>query len=147
MKLWISSETSYTALTEEQCDDLRKARNHVETVINSSISSINYLLPLDSWDCIAVVMGSDSFEERTYYSVKRRNMDFRLHIDHAALVISDELGRQVLVFAMLWRSLDLLSEKLRKVRPKLPEAAHFELNRLRNDVLKVAEDNLWVNAK
>lgn len=64
-------------------------------------------------------MGSDSFDEQIYYSLKRQNMDFRLRIDPTSFKATDDLGRKKLIFSMLLRSLDLLNIKFGKVRPKL----------------------------
>ncbi|EIF51637.1 Imm44 family immunity protein [Sulfurovum sp. AR] len=144
MKLWMSSETSREVLNEDQSTQLRLARNFVKDKINLKIEDISYEIPLDSWDCIIVMMGDDSFEERTIYSMKKRDMDFRLKIDHAEFNSTDALGQQKLIFEMLMRSLDLLKEKFTKVKPKLPHTIYDELENLKADVLSVANSNGWI---
>lgn len=90
------------------------------------------------------MMGENGFDERIMYSVKKRNMDFRLKIDPVAFNITDDLGRQKLIFAMLLRSLDLLKEKFQKARPKLSAEVYDELERMRADALDVANHQSWV---
>lgn len=144
MQLWMSSETSKEVLNEDQSTQLRLASNFVEDKINLKIEDISYEIPLDSWDCIIVMMGDDSFEERTIYSIKKRDMDFRLKIDHVEFNSTDDIGRQKLIFEMLIRSLDLLKEKFTKVKPKLPHSVYDELEKLKTDVLSVANLNGWI---
>lgn len=140
----MSSETSYEVLSEDKETQLRFARNHIEKILNKVLENKLYDMPLDSWDCIIVIMGEKGFDERVMYSVKKRNMDFRLKIDHVAFIATDDLGRQKLIFTMLLRSLDLLKEKFKKARPKLDINAYEELERLRTDVLEVAKLQNWI---
>lgn len=144
MKVWLSSESSKEVLNEDQLSQLRLARNYIETILKGELESKSYNIPLDSWDCVTVMMGENSFDERIIYSVKKRNMDFRLKINHVAFNTTDDLGRQKLIFAMLMRSLDLLKEKFKKVKPKLSVEVYNELERMRADILKVAKTNNWV---
>ena len=144
MKIWISSETSYEVLSEEQVTQLRLSRSCVEKSLNSALESMSYEIPLTGWNCIIVMMGDKGFDERIMYSVKKRNMDFRLKINYVAFNTTDDLGRQQLIFSMLMRSLDLLKEKFKKVKPKLSVEVYNELERLRADTLKVAKTNNWV---
>lgn len=144
MKVWLSSESSKEVLNEDQLSQLRLARNYIETILKGELESKSYNIPLDSWDCVTVMMGENSFDERIIYSVKKRNMDFRLKINHVAFNTTDDLGRQKLIFAMLMRSLDLLKEKFKKVKPKLSVEVYDELERMRADALKVAKTNNWV---
>ncbi|ONG41929.1 hypothetical protein BKE30_02270 [Alkanindiges hydrocarboniclasticus] len=144
MKVWLSSESSKEVLNEDQLSQLRLARNYVETILKGELESKSYNIPLDSWDCITIMMGENSFDERIIYSVKKRNMDFRLKINYVAFNTTDDLGRQQLIFSMLMRSLDLLKEKFKKVKPKLSVEVYNELERMRADTLKVAKTNNWV---
>ena len=107
MKLWIGAE-----LDADVADSFREARNRVEAAVNAVISPKDYTLPLNSWDCIAIVRGDDRFTERVRYSAKTREMDFRLRIDHSAFNAATPCERASLIFAMLRRSIALLSENL-----------------------------------
>lgn len=89
----------------------RPARKTVETSINEVIKDKNYELPVDAWDCIAVVRNDDAFSERTTYSKKKRDMDFRLHIDHAQFKLGSSDTREALIYQMLLRSLQILETK------------------------------------
>lgn len=144
MKFWMSIEGSKEVLSEKQITQLRLARNYVEETLKHELESKVYDIPLESWDCIIVMMGENGFDERIMYSVKRQSMDFRLKIDHIAFNTTDDLGRQKLIFAMLMRSLDLLKEKFQKARPKLEAKVYDELERLRCDALEIAQDEGWV---
>jgi hypothetical protein len=89
-------------------------------------------------------MGEDSFNERIYYSPKRKEMDFRLRIDPTTFKATDDLGRKKLIFRMLLRSLDLLKVKFEKVRPKLDLKVFEELERLKSDALSIAKEESWI---
>lgn len=90
-------------------------------------------------------MGSDSFNERIYFSPKRQNMDFRLRIDSMSFKATDVLGRKKLIFSMLLRSLDLLKMKFGKVRPKFDVKVFSELEKLKVDVLNIAKEESWIS--
>lgn len=144
MRLWISSETSKEVLSEEQSMIFYASSNYVQDTICAYIESISYDIPLEGWDCIIVMMGENGFDERIYYSLKRKYMDFRLKIDHILFNMTDELGRQKLIFEMLIRSLNLLKEKFKIARPKINQKAFDELERLREDVMLVAKLQGWI---
>lgn len=93
-------------------DSFRVVRNRVVSAVNGVIMSKSYDLPLDSWDCIAIVRDDEHFVERVRYSTKRRDMDFRLRIDHAEFKAASPQQQATLIFNMLRRSLELLSDKL-----------------------------------
>jgi hypothetical protein len=117
MKLWIGAE-----LDADVADSFRETRKRVESAVNDVIASKDYDLPLNGWDCIAIVRDDDSFAERVLYSSKTREMDFRLRIDHSAFNAGSPRERAALLFAMLWRSLALLAEKLPSAK-RLPDLA------------------------
>ncbi|WP_067141278.1 Imm44 family immunity protein [Oceanivirga salmonicida] len=135
MKLWMSSEYSVGI-----GDKLRLARNYVEKVINEKINKKKYMLEeyLEGWDCISIIMNMKNHEyiERTIYSKKKKDMDFRLQIDYEEFDNTDDLGRQRLIYEMLDRSLDILLEK-----KKLPLDA---IEELRADVKEVAKEQGWI---
>lgn len=107
MKLWIGAEGS-----ADIADSFRVARNRVESAVNDVIMPKSYDLPLDSWDCIAIIRDDEHFAERFKYSPKRRDMDFRLRIDHAEFKATSPQQQITMIFNMLRRSLELLSDKL-----------------------------------
>ncbi|WP_445661229.1 Imm44 family immunity protein [Acinetobacter sp. F16] len=132
MKVWLSAELSKDVLTEEQILQECKARNAAVDTLNLRLNDKFYNIPLNSWDCIIIIMGEDSFEESIYYSIKRQNMDFRLRIDPATFKATDHLGRKKLIFSMLLKSLNLLKIKFEKVRLKLNSKVFEELGRVIN---------------
>ena len=84
MKLWIGAEMS-----ADVADSFRVVRLRVESIVNGVIVPKSYDLPLNRWDCIAIVRDDACFAERVRYSPKRRDMDFRLRIDHAEFKAAD----------------------------------------------------------
>lgn len=144
MEVWLSAELSSEVLNEEQTSQESKARNAVEDVLNAQLQNKSYNIPINKWKCISILMGSDSFDERIYYSPKRQNMDFRLRIDPTSFKATDDLGRKKLIFFMLLRSLDLLKMKFGKVRPKLDIKVFSELEKLKVDVLNIAKEESWI---
>jgi len=143
MKVWLSAELSYEVLTEEQTSWESKARNAVEDTLNAKLQDKSYDIPLSIWKCIIIMMGEDTFDERIYYSPKRKNMDFRLRIDPTTFKATDDLGREILIFRMLLRSLDLLQVKFEKVRPKLNSKIFEDLEKLKDDVLNIGKEKSW----
>ena len=139
MHVWLSSESSKEVLNEEQLTQLNVARNYVKNILNNRLEHETYDIPLNSWDCITIMMGLGGFEERVMYSFKKKTMDFRLKINYEEFNSTDDLGRQKLVFEMMLRSLDLLKMKFEKVRPKLDQKVYEELERLKKDFLKIAK--------
>ncbi|WP_197035237.1 Imm44 family immunity protein [Oceanivirga salmonicida] len=81
-------------------------------------------------------MKNHEYIERTIYSKKKKDMDFRLQIDYEEFDNTDDLGRQRLIYEMLDRSLDILLEK-----KKLPLDA---IEELRADVKEVAKEQGWI---
>lgn len=139
MQVWLSSESSKEVLNEEQLTQLNVARNYVKNILKNKLEHQTYDIPLNSWDCITIMMGPTGFEERVMYSFKQKTMDFRLKINHEEFNSTDDLGRQKLIFEMMLRSLDLLKMKFEKVRPKLDPKVYEEFERLKKDFLKIAK--------
>lgn len=144
MEIWLSAELSSEVLSEEQTLQECKARNAVEDALNAQLQNKSYDIPINKWKCISIIMGTDNFDERIYYSPKRKNMDFRLRIDPTTFKATDDLGRKKLIFRMLLRSLDLLKIKIEKVRPKHDAKVFSELERLKVDVLNIAKEESWI---
>jgi hypothetical protein len=127
MKLWISGE-----VYADIADEFRVAILEVERRVNDVLADRDYALPLESWDVIAVIRNDSVFTEITKYSRKKRDMDFRLVIDHAEFKSADANQRKSLICDMLLRSLDLL------------EAKGVSVERLRNDFREVAASDGWL---
>ncbi|MGB8352285.1 MAG: Imm44 family immunity protein [Chthoniobacteraceae bacterium] len=131
MKLWIGGE-----LSADIADVYRQARIIVENAINSTIQEVDYRLELDGWDCITIIRDDENFGEKLSYSKKKREMDFRLRVDHLRFRSADVLSRQAMLVQMLLRSIEILKQK------GLSEEG---LDRLLQDVRLVAQQNGWGN--
>jgi stress-induced morphogen len=129
MKLWISGEIEAAV-----GDAFRHAMNSVENTINATIESKNYNLPLDGWDCIAILRDDEDFEEVTKYSQKKKDMDFRLKVDYQQFKAGPQLQREKLIYQMLERSLSILKDK------GLPSEG---LDELQSDIKRVASEHGW----
>jgi stress-induced morphogen len=130
MKLWMSAE--FSGDIEEE---IRVSSNFVEDTINEVIEAKSYDIELDSWDCIAIIMEDDDFEEITKYSPKKRDMDFRLHISHKEFSNCSSLERQCMFYQMLKRSLNILTDK---------GANESGVENLILDICDIAKQHGWV---
>nr|WP_174506092.1 Imm44 family immunity protein [Acinetobacter sp. Marseille-Q1620] len=144
MDFWMSMELSKDVLTEEDILVLGGTQNEISREMVQELEKREYNIPLDKWRCITIMMGDRGFSERVMYSFKKREMDFRLKIDHVPFLAANKQGKQQLIFEMLMRSLDLLEEKFKKVRPKLDSDVYSELNRLREDAQEIAKKQGWI---
>lgn len=107
MKLWISGETALGS----NLNDFIKAFNNIENTINEVIVNRKYDLSLESWNCIAIIRDDDCFKERTRMCNNKTDMDFRLIIDYGTFCKASKAEMEVLIFAMLMRSLSILRTK------------------------------------
>lgn len=130
MKLWIGGE-----VCAEVADSFRYARIIVEKAVNEAISEKNYAVNFNSWDCIAILRDDKAFKEITKYSLKKKEMDFRLQIDFDKFRSVSDVRREALIFEMLLRSLALLKEK---------KGIGEEIDRLAADVKIVAIEHGWL---
>jgi hypothetical protein len=129
MKIWISGEVDFHV-----GDAFRLAMLNVENALNQALEPQTYDLPLDSWDCIAVIRDDEFFKEITRYSKKKREMDFRLRISHSEFLAGSSIQQESMLFGMLRRSLMLLADK---------GLAGPELDRLAADATRVAVQHGW----
>ena len=129
MKVWISGEVD-----AEVGDAFHEAMWRVDSLLNEELEKETYDLPLDSWDCIAIIRDDEVFGEITRYSKKKRDMDFRLRIGHTQFKTASPLEREALMFEMMRRSLTLLASK---------GLAGPELDRLAADAERVAARHGW----
>jgi hypothetical protein len=106
MKLWIGGEIS-----ADIGDAFRETRKVVEEAINSVIEAATYRVKLNAWDCIAIIRDDDAFEEIFRYSKGKKDMDFRLRLDHGKFKAAGSLVRQAMLVEMLLSSLSILRER------------------------------------
>jgi hypothetical protein len=126
MKLWISGEIQ-ADIVDAFCDALRE----VEEAVNAVIEKQDYHLPLEGWDCIAIIRDDSVFEELTRYSKKKKDMDFRLKVDYAAFKAADARCQRVMLCGMLMRSLELLKTK------------GIAVGELETDFTRIAQEHGW----
>lgn len=131
MDLWISAEVE-----SDVFDDFRLSNNALEDDLKPFFSNSSYDLALDSLDCIAIIRNDSVFEEVKRYSPKKRDMDFRLAIDHAEFKSSTFEERKALIFEMILRALDILSTK------KSINKDHIQ--RLKNDLINYANEKCQI---
>lgn len=129
MKLWIGGE-----IQAEVADSFRMARLSVEKTINENLENKNYDILLTDWDCIAILRDDDDFAERTTYSKKKKDMDFRLKIDYSAFTKSDSKQQESLIFQMLQRSISILKQK----------EVGFGIDQLIADVSDIGKTRDWI---
>jgi hypothetical protein len=107
MKLWIGAE-----MDADVADAFRVARIRVEAAVNRITMTKSYDLPVNGWDCIAIVRADKEFPERVSYSLKHHEMDFRLRIDHSRFKVASPHEQELMLFTMLRRSIELLVKRL-----------------------------------
>ena len=129
MKVWISGEVD-----AQTGDAFQRAMMRVETLLNEALESQSYDLPLESWDCIAIIRDDEAFREITRYSKKDRDMNFKLRVSHSAFLAASPVQQEAMLFDMLRRSLTLLAGK---------GLAGPELERLVADATRVAVQHGW----
>ncbi len=130
MKFWIGAEIDKSAY-----EAFRLARKEVERTLNERLANESYDLALDSFDCISVMRGDDVFGERSLYSPKRRNMDFRLWMDLGKFIGADSLTQQTQIFEMLLRAADVL-----KTKKGISDEA---VDELKSDLMNVGREMHW----
>jgi hypothetical protein len=130
--IWIGGEIDHSV-----ADAFRTARNRVEKTINTALAGKTYELPVDAWDCIAIIRQDYIFHEVHTISLQKRTMDFRLCIDYETFRQASQRKQQALIFAMLLRSLALLREKVGD-RESIIDFEH--------DVREIGVMNKWIQA-
>lgn len=130
MKLWIGAE-----IIADIVDEWRHARKAVESNINEVIEKKEYALPVDQWNCIAIIRNNEDFKERTLFFRKKKDMDFRLRIGHLEFKTASQISREQLIFQMLLRSLTILRAK--------QDAPGFEV--ILSDLRKLALSKGWID--
>ena len=110
MKLWIGAE-----MNADVADLLRPARKAVEDAVNAVVENKDYRLPVDDWDCIAIIRDDENFAEKFMFSKKKRDMDFRLRIPYLPFKLASPIEREAMIFEMLERSLVALKFKAEDV--------------------------------
>ena len=91
-------------------------------------------MELNDWDVIVILRDDDNFEERTRYSKKKKDMDFRLKINHKDFAAANKGKQEAMIVELLLRSLELLKQK---------GLSENDINDLRADVCAVAIERNW----
>src|SRR4030042_1145061 len=107
MELWVSGE-----IQGDIGDRYRAARKLVKTAMNSCIKDRDYGEGLKKWYYIAIIL---DFEDEAYgevakYSKRKKEVEFRLKIDHDAFLSAHTAGQVRLVSQSLLRSLRMMPE-------------------------------------
>jgi hypothetical protein len=130
MKLWIGGE-----IQTDIGNAFREARNKVEKTINSVIDNKDYDLEFNSWDVIVILRDDDNFKEITKYSKKKKDMDFRLRLNHKDFADATQGRQEAMIVELLLRSLKILKEK---------GSSENGVMDLRTDVLTIAKEHDWI---
>jgi hypothetical protein len=129
MEVWIGGE-----ICPEIDDQFSAASEAVEEVVNAVIGETNYTIPLDDWDCIAIIRDDDDFRESTKFYRSQQRADVRLIVDHAAFSSASASNQARLIFKMVLRSLVF-------IETQLPECTDLQL--LETDLLKAGREAGW----
>ena len=131
MKIWIGGEIESSIE-----DDFRKARSKVEKSINENIEKNTYNIPVESWDCIAIVRDDEQLEELFIYDSHNNEMDFRLRVDYQKFLVGNSNEQEQLIFEICLRSLKKLQEFI---------GSSTDLNNLIKDVSILGKLNGWLS--
>jgi len=131
LKIWIGGEIESSIE-----DDFRKARSKVEKSINENIEKNTYNIPVESWDCIAIVRDDEQLEELFIYDSHNNEMDFRLRVDYQKFLVGNSNEQEQLIFEICLRSLKKLQEFI---------GSSTDLNNLIKDVSILGKLNGWLS--
>src|SRR6266571_6697230 len=125
MKFFITSETD-KAVGEK----IGKAIVEIQKAVNLAIADKQYGEGITYWGYICIAMTSDTynagfFKERTFYSQKNKETDFRLKIDYDEVLKASEEKTLKLICGSILRSIDIAESK--KIKD-------FDFNSFRNDL-------------
>src|SRR5262245_24789420 len=124
MRIWLSAEASLD--TEEV---LRLSSNELEAKLNAALQSCHYGSAVDKWAIIFIIL---SFHDPRYAEIrkfwkKRKVVEFRLKVDHAAFLAADHGDRIKMLGESVLRSIDLSSSL---------QLGSFSREQFRADVLR-----------
>ncbi|KAA1154714.1 hypothetical protein EU510_00960 [Pseudoalteromonas sp. FUC4] len=131
MRIWIGGEIESSIE-----DDFRKARSKVEKSINENIEQNTYNIPVESWDCIAIVRDDEQLEELFAYDSRNNDMDFRLRVDYQRFLVGNSNEQEQQVFEICLRSLRKLQEFI---------GSSTDLSNLIKDVSKIGKLHGWLS--
>lgn len=118
-------------------DSYRKARNHIEKIVNDTISDRDYGRAVKQWAFISILLPSDieGYQEIIKYHKTQKVIEFRLKIDYRSFKDGNEVAHKRLICEALLRSLQMLSESNIK---------NFDHVQLKDDFLEIARTNQWL---
>jgi len=131
LRIWIGGEIESSIE-----DDFRKARSKVEKSINENIEQNTYNIPVESWDCIAIVRDDEQLEELFAYDSRNNDMDFRLRVDYQRFLVGNSNEQEQQVFEICLRSLRKLQEFI---------GSSTDLSNLIKDVSKIGKLHGWLS--
>jgi hypothetical protein len=105
---WMSGE-----IQNDVGDYYRIARNIIEPVLNQCVEGKSYGEGLKEWAYLAIILkpGIDEYyPEIKRYRKKKREVEFRLKIDHAKFLEGDSKMHLKLLSQSVLRSLELMKE-------------------------------------
>ena len=111
--------------------------SHMSKILSKRLESEDYGSGLSEWFLIFIIMGGKldlGYKERTKYSKKNQEIDFRLRIDFDSFKKGNTKQRTYLLYECMKRSLDIMEEK------KIP---NFNISRLKVDFETISEEQGW----
>jgi hypothetical protein len=132
VRIWTSGE-----LQHDVGEPFRFARKDVERELSNSVLSEDYGAGVIKWALIYILLpANDSFlPEIQRYKKRKREVEFRLKVDHQAFKESDAFTQRRLLAAAFLRSIDLSGEL---------GIADFDAERFKLDVVQVLKTNDWL---
>lgn len=131
MKLWISGETE-----DDIAEDYRKRFNIIEPEVNRILGDLSFSDDMERWSFIAIILSEkflDAYPEIVRRSLKRRTLEFRLHILHAEFKQASAGKQMTMIFDALTRSVDLMPKL--KVSPESQQKLRAALAQARRSLL------------
>jgi stress-induced morphogen len=107
MEVWIGGE-----IREDLDDDFMAATDAVEDAVNDVLAGHDYAIPLEDWDCVAIIREDCEIKESTKYYRSQQRTDYRLRVSYEAFSGASEAKQRGMIFQMLLRSLNLLQTQL-----------------------------------
>jgi hypothetical protein len=127
MHFWLSGEVNH-----DVADACRVVRNKLEADLNSALLGRDYGCSVDEWALIFIVLPTNDsrYAEVRKFWKKRRVVEFRLQVDHAAFLSADAHGRMKLLCESIIRSIDLASSL---------KLGDFPREEFRRDIVEVVD--------
>lgn len=131
MRVWTSSESM-----ADVYEPLRLASREVERELNAAVGSESYGTGVIEWALIYIIMDQvdPNFPEVRRYKKRKREVEFRLKVDHQAFKEADVLAQRKLLSETVLRSIKLSGEL---------KIADFDVERFKRDVVQALKKNEW----